>query len=257
MRLATFNVLHGCAPSDGLVDLDRFTTAIGELDADVLALQEVDRAQPRSHGADLTAAAAEAAGAVASRFAPALQGVPGSWRRAGPTVDSAEPAYGVSLVSRYPMLDAFAVPLPALPFRVPMLFRGQRWPVMVDDEPRVAVAARLVVPGGVITVACTHLSFLPCWNSLQLHWLVRTLRGAGPLLLMGDLNMLPGTVARASGLHALASARTFPAHAPTGQLDHVLSSRRLLGRADVRVWDLPLSDHRALSIDLDLTALGG
>ena len=34
------------------------------LDPDILALQEVDRDQPRSHLADLTAVAAEAMGAV-------------------------------------------------------------------------------------------------------------------------------------------------------------------------------------------------
>ncbi len=63
VRLATFNVLHGRSPRDGRVDLDRFASVVRALDADVLALQEVDRDQPRSHGADLTAVAAEAMGA--------------------------------------------------------------------------------------------------------------------------------------------------------------------------------------------------
>ncbi|WP_414638374.1 endonuclease/exonuclease/phosphatase family protein, partial [Actinomycetospora sp.] len=51
MRLATWNVQHGRSHEDGRVDLDRFAAAVGELDADVLALQEVDRVQPRSSGA--------------------------------------------------------------------------------------------------------------------------------------------------------------------------------------------------------------
>ena len=79
MRLATFNVLHGRAPSDGRVDLPRLRSAVAALDADVLALQEVDRAQPRSGGADLTALAAEAGGYAETRFAPALTGLHGSW----------------------------------------------------------------------------------------------------------------------------------------------------------------------------------
>ena len=49
MRLATFNILHGRSIQDGVVDLDRLADAIRLLDADILALQEVDRDQPRSH----------------------------------------------------------------------------------------------------------------------------------------------------------------------------------------------------------------
>ena len=60
MRLATFNLLHGRSLSDGAVHAERVAAAVAELDADVLALQEVDRAQPRSGGLDLTAIAARA-----------------------------------------------------------------------------------------------------------------------------------------------------------------------------------------------------
>jgi endonuclease/exonuclease/phosphatase family metal-dependent hydrolase len=62
MRLATFNILHGRSLHDGVVDLGRLADAIRFLDADILAIQEVDRDQPRSHLADLTAVAAEAMG---------------------------------------------------------------------------------------------------------------------------------------------------------------------------------------------------
>ncbi|MGK5523302.1 endonuclease/exonuclease/phosphatase family protein, partial [Micromonospora sp. URMC 107] len=55
MRLATFNLLHGRSLADGLVDPDRLTAAVTALDADVLALQEVDRDQSRSGKLDLTA----------------------------------------------------------------------------------------------------------------------------------------------------------------------------------------------------------
>lgn len=58
--MATFNVLHGRSPRDGRVDADRLTTAIRHLDTDLLALQEVDHAQPRSNHLDLTALAAAA-----------------------------------------------------------------------------------------------------------------------------------------------------------------------------------------------------
>jgi endonuclease/exonuclease/phosphatase family metal-dependent hydrolase len=60
VRIATFNILSGRSPVDDRVDEDRFRRAVREIDADLLGLQEVDRNQPRSEHADLTAIAAEA-----------------------------------------------------------------------------------------------------------------------------------------------------------------------------------------------------
>ena len=62
MRLATFNILSGRSPSAPEVDVDRFAAAVASLDADVLALQEVDRRQPRSGYVDLAEVAATASG---------------------------------------------------------------------------------------------------------------------------------------------------------------------------------------------------
>lgn len=76
MRIATFNILHGRTVGDG-VDPRRLRDCVRRLDPDVLALQEVDFDQPRSGRADLTAAAAEAMGAVEHRFVAAISGTPG------------------------------------------------------------------------------------------------------------------------------------------------------------------------------------
>ncbi len=78
MRLATFNILHGRSVHDGDVDLGRLAAAVAELDADILALQEVDLDQPRSGKADLTAVAADAMNAVHHRFVAAISGTPGA-----------------------------------------------------------------------------------------------------------------------------------------------------------------------------------
>ena len=147
MRLATFNVLHGRSLADDQVDKERFAEAIASLDADVLALQEVDRGQERSHHLDLTAVAAEATGATAFRFAAAMTGRPdGSWRPAtGGEADDAA-LYGVALLSRYPVRRWDVVRLPALPVSVPYRFTGQRRPSLVRDEARVAVMARVGAP---------------------------------------------------------------------------------------------------------------
>ena len=80
MRIATWNILSGRAPTAEQVDEARFADAVRSLGADLLGLQEVDRAQPRSGNLDLTAVAAEAMGAREWMFAPALTGTPDSWQ---------------------------------------------------------------------------------------------------------------------------------------------------------------------------------
>ena len=134
MRIATFNILHGRSPDDGQVDVDRLAAAVKSLDADVLGLQEVDRDQPRSLGADLTAVAAEAMGAAEHQFVAALAGTPGgTWMAATGDEQPGSATYGIALLSRYPVISWRVVRLPALRASVPMWFRGSRKPVWVSD----------------------------------------------------------------------------------------------------------------------------
>jgi endonuclease/exonuclease/phosphatase family metal-dependent hydrolase len=249
VRLATFNILHGRSPEDGRFDLDRFADAVAQLDADVLALQEVDRAQSRSSCADLTAVAAEAMGAVAYRFVAALAGTPGAtWS----TATGQEPAdvagYGIALLSRYPTTWGDVVRLPTLRRRAPLLVPGRRRPILVRDEPRVGMRAQVSTPIGTVSVTTTHLSFIAGWNVVQLTRLARGIGRATPAVLLGDLNMQPWLATRASGLRALTAQPTYPQDRPTRQLDHILA--RGLGPATAaRACRLPVSDHRALVVD--------
>jgi endonuclease/exonuclease/phosphatase family metal-dependent hydrolase len=250
VRIATFNILHGRSLEDGRVDVYRLADAVKSLDADVLGLQEVDRDQPRSMGADLTAVAAEAMGAPEHQFVAALSGTPGgTWMAATGEEQPGSASYGIALLSRYPVVSWRVVRLPPLRARVPMWSRLTRSPFLARDEPRVAVAAVLDGPFGQFTVCNTHLSFIPGWNAVQLRRLVRSLTGAPePLAVIGDLNMQAAQAARVSGLRPIASAPTFPADTPRRQIDHVLVRGPLTATGPAEAVRLPLSDHRALVV---------
>src|SRR5215211_1319222 len=103
MRMATFNILHGRSIHDGVIELDRLAASVRQLDADVLALQEVDLDQPRSAMSDLTAVAADAMGAVSHRFVAAISGTPeATWMAATGSEQPGTAAYGIALLSRFP-----------------------------------------------------------------------------------------------------------------------------------------------------------
>jgi endonuclease/exonuclease/phosphatase family metal-dependent hydrolase len=251
VRIATFNILNGRCPDESVVDPQRYAGAIASLEADVLALQEVDRNQPRSGGADLTAIAAEAMGAVDQRFEPALWGTPDApWGPATGDEQPDGPAYGIALLSRYPVLGWRPFQLPRIRTRAPYLLRAPLRPAWVREEPRVAVLAELDTPLGRVRVLTTHLTFLPWWNGHQLRALVRRIGWSEvPTVLAGDLNLGPRRAARVTGMQPVARGATFPAEDPTVQLDHILVDRRLRAVSGGPVR-MPLSDHLALVADL-------
>ncbi|MCK9899749.1 endonuclease [Parafrankia colletiae] len=257
MRVGSFNAMHGLSLADGRVEVDRFTAAIADLDCDILGLQEMDLAQPRSGGGDLAATAAAALGAADSgwRFAPTVYGTPGhSWRPAEGVRADGEPAYGIALVSRLPVRRWWVLPLGRAPVRAPILVPGgsrRARLILFDDEPRVALAAVVETPAGPLTVVTTHLSFAPGWNAVQLRRLVGLLRGLdGPVLLLGDLN-LPGRLPTAlTGWRRLAAHRTYPAHAPRVQLDHMLARGPVGPVTATEARRTAVSDHLALLADI-------
>jgi endonuclease/exonuclease/phosphatase family metal-dependent hydrolase len=258
VRLATFNMLHGRSLADGRFDERRLAAAIAGLDVDVLALQEVDRGQSRSELLDQTAVAADALGAAHHRFAAAVVGTPGEVFRASQHDDDGvdEPNYGIGLVSRYPVRSWRVTRLRSAPVRSPVIVPGPGGGlILLRDEPRVLLAAILDTPYGDVTVAATHLSFVPGWNIRQLRSSVRALRALpGPRVLLGDLN-LPGRVAGlVSGWRMLGRLPTYPSPAPRVQLDHVLADPRGGGALPpvtaVTTPETTVSDHRPLVVQL-------
>jgi endonuclease/exonuclease/phosphatase family metal-dependent hydrolase len=253
VRVATFNLLNGRSLTDGEVHSERVSAAVADLDADIIGLQEVDRAQPRSGLLDLTAIAAEALGAPNHRFAAAVAGTPGeTWRPWSGEADNEHPLYGIALVSRWPVRHWQITQLPAAPVRSPVWIPG-KGVLLLKDEPRVLLAAVIDSPAGPVTVGNTHLSFVPGWNVRQLRHAVRALRRLpAPRLLIGDLNMPGGPVRAFSGWRTLAQLPTYPSTTPKAQLDHVLLDPRggkALGEVvEVRNPQAGISDHRPLLV---------
>jgi endonuclease/exonuclease/phosphatase family metal-dependent hydrolase len=250
VRLATWNIHNGIPADGGPVDTTLLRTSAASLGADVLALQEVDRGQPRSGLADQAVEVAEEVGAVAWRYVPTLVGTPPQrWRSAVPEDEEhAAPAYGVALLSQHPVRSWHVLRMAPGPLRVRVERGSSTW--WAGDEPRVAVAAVLQTPHGAMTVVSTHLSFLPGPNVRQLRRLVRWVDALpAPRVVLGDLNLPGAVVARLSGLEMLARAPTHPAHAPRLQLDHALGHGDL-PPARARTRSLPVSDHLALVVDL-------
>lgn len=262
MRLATLNLLNGMSLSDRAVTPARLDEAVRELRADVVGLQEVDRGQPRSHAADLTRSVAQSMQAPYWRFVPALIGTPGfDWRAAtdhdrgsddsgADDAAGAEASYGIGLVSRWPVLSWQVTRLSAASVRSPIMLPGSKQVVWLKDEPRVGLAAVIETPLGVMTVATTHLSFVPVWNGVQLRTFTADLAELpGPRILLGDLNMPPPFPRLLTGWRVLAKVATYPAWEPKIQLDHVLASGDLPPVAAVEFPELAVSDHRALLVE--------
>ncbi len=251
--------------SDGTVNVERMVKSLAALTPNVLALQEVDRFQRRSETTDHTAAIAAAIPGASWRFVPALIGEPGvMWRPASdedaasghdlPDVPRSSAAFGTGLITTLPVREWHVFRVPPFPLRAPVFIPGPNSLLMIDDEPRVCLAAVVEFEGNLMTVAATHASFVPGWNVKQLRAIKRALMQLpAPRILLGDLNLPAPLPAKVMGWRALAQGHaTFPSPAPKMQLDHVLlddPGARLSGTWRSEAHLLDFSDHRAVSVD--------
>lgn len=284
LRIASFNILHGQtvssaaahstahlqSPTDGPPDATAFVAALQEVNADVIGLQEVDRNQVRSGSIHQAELAARTLDTDQWRFVPTVVGTPGRSTGFRPTTphereqdfDAAHPDYGVALISKLPVVEWRTMVFPAAPISMPLMVQSNGRPkvLRVRDEQRAAIAARVQTDAGPLTLVTAHLSFVPGYNVRQLHrikkWVADLPR---PLIFFGDFNLPSGVPARVTRMTPLLRQPTFPSYKPRIQFDHFLadglSGEQLTsGSRSAQVWQLPVSDHCAISIDLPFSA---
>src|SRR3954468_410946 len=225
IKLATFNICHGSDGKGTPVDLERLVAGCRALDADLLALQEVDRGVDRSDRVDQAAVIAERLG-YRCVFGPAL-------RVGGGTM-------GNALLVRGGLSDVELVPLSG------HLRLGRR-------DRRVALLATARVGDVVLSVAVTHLSIAVLDNVPQERRVLEAIaERPGPRLLIGDLNRRPAWVRGPAPRRGLArvddDAPTAPRRRPRYRIDHVATSG--LVTSSVAVVDAGISDHRALTVEV-------
>lgn len=244
IRVATYNILHGA-----LKGLDAIGDVLEAIDPDLVALQEVDRGVGRSGNVDQAARLAARLG-FDHAFACACPWEGGE--------------YGLAILSRFPISGTRLVRLPSR--SILSLADGA--------EPRIMLEASIDAPDGPLVFAATHLGLHPTERALQAAAIAGELSGRPRTLLCGDLNeghtepafgvlagiplpgpgtsapAVPGGLVDCIGECAPLPLRTYPAHAPTIGIDHVLRSADLPGARSARAVETQASDHLPVVVDL-------
>ncbi|PPB83647.1 MULTISPECIES: endonuclease/exonuclease/phosphatase family protein [Mycetohabitans] len=197
LRIATYNI-HGAAGrwwqrSMQRTSMQRIADVIAELDADIVALQEVP-----------LAGAANAPDVLDDlRHATGMEAV------AGPTLQTERGGYGNAVLSRLPIRAARTLDLS---------FKRR--------EPRGALDADIEYADGVLRVVATHLGLSAIERSAQVRTLLAAFDSSEmPVILLGDINewFVHGRALRALVGHfrRAPAPRTFPARWPVLSLDRI------------------------------------
>lgn len=239
IRLATFNLKHG-APAKGYRgDPEAVAEACAALEADVLALQEVDDGVPRSAGADLAALVARAS-RMNVVFAPTFR------LRGG--------RYGNALLVRGDIERHEVVRLKGA-----RRFQGRRGGGRVlplGREPRNAILATVRVGGHRLSVAATHLATQRRISKKQLSQAAAGLQAMPrPWVLLGDLNRSTNEVLAdplIGSMELVSGPPTYPSWDPRNRIDHIAIRGLSLEADSVRAVRSPrVSDHLALVAEVE------
>lgn len=236
LRVLSYNIHHG-EGGDGKLDLERIATIIKSSEADVVAVQEVDRGAKRSQQGDQPAELAKLTGLTHFVF--------------GKTIDLQGGEYGNLVLSRFPISDS----------------RVHRLPNAAGAEPRGVVEAEIAPPGGEkFRLFATHFDFGSKEASEDDRQgairLVneRAAAGSQPAVFAGDFNSTPGsrtikTIGETWSQANKDEAATVPVDRPAKQIDFIfLRPADRFKVAEFRVLNEPVaSDHLPILAVVELT----
>lgn len=233
LRAASYNIKH-CRGNDDKVNLDRTAETLKSLKADVIGLQEVDNGAKRS-------------GSIKQ---PEELGKRLSMHHAfGAFMAFDGGEYGLAILSKHPLGAVKSIRLPE------------------GNEPRVALAAEVKLPGGeTITVVNVHFDWVrdDKFRFAQAAELAKHLRELKtPYILLGDFNDQPKS--RTLELfHSLATEIkkpesnrfTFSSTSPRSEIDFLfVSPKERWSESKTEVIDEKMtSDHRPILAELVLKA---
>ncbi|HDZ16157.1 MAG TPA: endonuclease [Methylophaga aminisulfidivorans] len=194
LKLATYNI-HACIGNDGHFDPFRIAQVINELDADIIALQEVEH--HLVNDIDLLDFLAEQTGMI---------GI------AGPTMFRESRHYGNAVLTRHPVTSHELLDLS-----------------LDSREPRGAIKLRLTMGEHQLLVLTTHFGLKPKERHYQVDQLLNCISELESELdttvLMGDLNewFLWGKTLRRLNAYfdTTPSRKTFPSRFPLFKLDRI------------------------------------
>ncbi len=228
LRVATYNV-HACVGPDRRHDPDRVAAVVGELDADVVALQEFTYA---------------ASVAIETREPVELAMLDQYQCALGPTRQIDTRCFGNALLTRHPIVEVH---------RLDLSLDGR--------EPRGALAATVDVGGTHVHLLATHLGLRVRERRFQVEQVLSYLESVrhSLVVVLGDFNdWLPGRSVVHVLDHRLGAAtrlRSFPSSRPLLSLDRIwIHPVGALRRMFVHTSALArrASDHLPVVAEIDL-----
>jgi endonuclease/exonuclease/phosphatase family metal-dependent hydrolase len=238
VTLGSFNLHMGRGSRGHAAPFYDVVAAAKEIDTDVLVLQEAW--VPDGEDGDVVDIARALGYEVAGTFAVARATCHDQVRLAGREGEVGDGDWQIAVLSRLPILGSEVVPIgPQLP-RDPGRRALVRVTVSVDDKQ--------------LTVVGTHMPLLkdPVWR------LVPAIRRAlpdatEPAAFAGDMNMWSWCVDRVvpKGWRRAVKGRTYPAHRPHSQTDHILVTNAVEVTESAVVRQV-MSDHRPIRARLEI-----
>jgi len=198
-------------------------------------------------------------------YLPALLGTPGSsWQKvknleseiiSQNTINpSSKTSYGIGFATSTPVKKIYTKALGRSILGMPLLIpkdngKGARF-IYVKDEPRVAIVAEL--ENG-LTIATTHLSFVPFVNVFQLNRLISSLKKLPGLpVIVGDLNLPANIPSKVSRFKSLISQSTYPSWKPKIQFDYIMvANKQNVQAKPISTIKPSISDHVPIGVELN------